>query len=374
MKNNYLYLTNNLKKMKFLKYLFFLLLIVIIGVSIYFGTKDGTFNVASSKEIAAPSSLLFETVNDFKTWKKWGPWMEEDPNIKIEYGTSTNGEGASYSWKSDVEEVGNGSMKTLSVTEDLPNNKNGKEIHQEITFNTPFGDSKSNVYWRFEPIENTNKTKVTWGMKGEQTFMEKVFMSFQKEPFDKMLTSMFDKGLANLEKEVQDQMKKYTITVNGITEYGGGYYLYKTSATRINQIGNKMGPLFGQIMGFIKQNNVDMAGMPFTIYNEIDQTNGTVIFSTAIPVKEKVITPAESDILSGYMAPSTTVKVTLQGNYNYLSEAYKKAKEYIVKNNLELAPNGKMFEVYKTDPEATPNPANWITEIFFPVSKPQPKE
>ncbi len=353
--------------MKFLKYLFFLLLIGLIGASIYFGTKNGAFDVASSKEIEAPATLLFETVNDFKTWKKWGPWMEKDPTVEIQYGTSTTGEGASYSWKSENREVGAGSMKTLSVKEGLPNNKSGKEIHQEITFNTPFGDSKSNVYWRFEPIENTNKTKVTWGMKGEQSFMEKVFMSFQKEPFDKMLTTMFDKGLANLDKEVQDQMKKYTITVKGLTDYSGGYYLYKTSATRINRIGNKMAPMLGQIMQFIQENKVEMAGMPFTIYNEIDQNNQTVNFSTAIPVREKIITPEDSDILSGYMPPFTTVKVTLQGNYNYLPEAYKKAKEYIVKNKLQLAPNGKMFEVYKTDPGQVANPANWITEIYFPV-------
>ena len=55
--------------MKILKYLFFLLLIVIIGAAVYFGTKDGKFNVAATKTIEAPVDLIFEQVNDYKNWQ-----------------------------------------------------------------------------------------------------------------------------------------------------------------------------------------------------------------------------------------------------------------------------------------------------------------
>ena len=71
--------------MKILKYLFFLLLIVIIGAAVYFGTKDGKFNVAATKTIEAPVDLIFEQVNDYKNWQVWGPWMESDPNIKMNF-------------------------------------------------------------------------------------------------------------------------------------------------------------------------------------------------------------------------------------------------------------------------------------------------
>jgi predicted transcriptional regulator YdeE len=27
----------------------------------------------------------------------------------------------------------------------------------------------------------------------------------------------------------------------------------------------------------------------------------------------------------------------------------------------------KDFEVYRTDPSADPNPANWVTEIYIPI-------
>jgi effector-binding domain-containing protein len=34
-----------------------------------------------------------------------------------------------------------------------------------------------------------------------------------------------------------------------------------------------------------------------------------------------------------------------------------------------------MFEVYMTDPETTPNPAEWLTEVYIPIIiAPEPVE
>lgn len=344
--------------MKILKYLFFLILIVLIGGAIYFATKDGSFDVSESKTINAPAEVVYNNVKDYKSWPKWGPWMEEDKNMKIDYAEKTEGEGASYSWTSET--VGNGSMKTVKV---IPN----KEINQEITFNTPLGDSDSDVYWYFEDTEKPGQTKVTWGMKGEQSFMEKVFMSFQEDDMETGLSKMFSSGLNNLEEVVEESMKQYSINVDGVTRYSGGYYMYNTTAAKQSEIGSKMGPMLGQVMGYMQDNNIPTAGMPFTIYNSIDSENGTVIFSAAIPVKERVITPDGSPVLTGFMETLTAVKATLKGNYSHLPEAYEKANQYIANNNLQVDPNGNMFEVYANDPGEVPNPSNWITEIYIPI-------
>ena len=85
--------------MKIFKYLLFLILILLIGGAIYFGTKDGSFAVTETKIMNAPAELVYDQVKDFKNWKNWGPWMQVDPDIKLEYAEKTAGEGASYSWK-----------------------------------------------------------------------------------------------------------------------------------------------------------------------------------------------------------------------------------------------------------------------------------
>jgi effector-binding domain-containing protein len=349
--------------MKLLKYLFYIILVLFIGGAIYFGIKDGKYDISSTKEMDVPLGIIYRTVNEYRTWQDWGPWMELDPDVKLSYADTTYGAGASYSWDSEHPEVGMGSMRTISVEEN-------RSIDQEIIFVTPLGDSKSDVYWKFDPVENSARVNVTWGMKGEQTFLEKVFMAFQSEPFDQTLKSMFDKGLSNLETHTQNEMKEYTIVVDGVKQHGGGYYMYTTSASKISELGSKMAPMFGLVSDFMNKNNITFGGMPFTVYNQIDEVNGTVIFSTCIPVNERVITPEGSSVLCGYLKPSRALKSTLSGNYINLGEAYEKAKSFMKENNLSADATAQMFEIYANDPGLFPNPAEWITEIYIPLEYP----
>lgn len=352
--------------MKILKYLFFLLLIGIIAISIYFGTKDGSFNIAETKVIEAPAQVVYDNVKDFKNWQTWGPWMAEDPNIQITYAEKTEGEGASYSWTS--EEMGNGAMKTVKV---IP----GKEIDQTIEFSTPFGDSKSEVYWRFEDTETQGETKVTWGMKGEQSFMEKVYFGlFSNEELEPGIREMYQSGLTKLDSVVTSQMDEFTVHVDGITQYEGGYYMYATTSSSMIDVGAKMGEVMGQVMGYMEANSIAQNGKPFAVYNQIDTANNSVIFSAGIPVTDRVITPAGSPVVTGFMEPVATLKTTLKGDYDNLQQAYAKANEYMAQNGLTPHPTAKMFEVYVTDPEEVPNPANYITEIYMPILTPQEPE
>ncbi|MEL6809834.1 MAG: SRPBCC family protein [Bacteroidota bacterium] len=341
--------------MKLLKYLFFLILIVVIGGAVYFGTKDGNYDLSESRVINAPTPMVFSKVNDLRTWEHWGPWKKEDSTMVFSYGEQTSGEGASYSWTGAMD----GSMKTTKVT---PN----EHILQDLTLQTPGGERNPKVYWDFEPTDSG--TKVTWGMRGEHTFMDKVYYALSGMDFDGDMKKMHNDGLEGIETSVMEDMKKFTITTEGVKEHGGGYYMYTTAASKQSELGSKMAPMLGKVHGFMQQNNITTAGMPFTIYNDWDEANGTVIFSTAIPVSERIVV-TEGDVLCGYMEPTHAVKTVLMGNYTNLPEAYKKAQAYIGQNNLIMDTSKKMFEVYANDPGMVPNPAEWKTEIYIPVFK-----
>ncbi|RLD27696.1 MAG: AraC family transcriptional regulator, partial [Bacteroidetes bacterium] len=334
------YLSKEISKkyygMKLLKYLIFLILIVLIGGAVYIGTKEGNYDLSESKIINAPKPMIFDKVNELRSWEEWGPWQKEDSTMVFSYPEKTKGEGASYSWTGMMD----GSVKTTSVT---PN----EEILQDLTLITPGGERNPKVYWNFEEVEGG--TKVTWGIKGEHTFMDKAYYAFSGMDFDGDMKKMHVEGLKGIENVVIEDMNKYSITVEGIKEHGGGYYVYTTAATNLGEIGAKMGPMMGKVSDFIQQYKITMAGMPFTIYNEWDEVNGTVIFSTAIPINERLII-TQGDVLCGYMEPLTAVKTILMGNYTNLAEAYQKAQEYVTLNNLVPDPGKRMFEVYSNDP------------------------
>ena len=346
--------------MKIFKYLFFLILIVIIGGAIYVATIDGNYQAEETMLMDVPAAMVFNEVNDFKSWEDWGPWKKEDPNMVFNYPEKTSGEGASYSWVGD--ESMDGSMKTVKV---IPN----KSIDQEIVIETPFGKSQSDVYWKFEPVKG--KTKVTWGIKGQQSFFDKIHMLTQDSTMSQHVKPMFEKGLTQLKERLTKKMQQYAINVDGITEYGGTFYMYVTTASKNNPkvLERKMEQLFPQVARFMTDNDIEMSGKPLAVYNQINEDSGTVIISCGIPTTSKVVTPPESDVLNGYIEKTKALKVTLTGNYTNLPEAWDEAKSYLagtdfVKNE-DIAP----FEIYVTDPGKEPNPANWETEIFLPIKR-----
>ena len=343
--------------MKIIKYIFLLLLLVIIGGALYIATLNGDYQVEESQVINAPASLLYKTVNNYKTWEEWGPWMDDSDDMIMSYPENTTGVGAGYSWKS--EKQGDGEMKTVAT---VPN----KSLDQKIVFITPMGESKSDIYWRFEPVKEGG-TKVVWGMKGKQNFMEKAFWATQDSTLSQSVKPMYKEGLEKLAANVQKQMDVYSINIDGVTEHGGGFYMYSTVATTMAAIPQKLGQMLPAVYQYMQSNNIPINGQPFTMYNNVDENNATAIISAALPTRDKVIVPKDGTILCGFMEKQKMVKTTLKGNYTNLKAAWTKAMQYIEDNQLEPMGTAAPLEIYANDPQAVPNPADWITEIYIPI-------
>lgn len=338
--------------MKALKYIIFLLLIAIIGLAIYTAVQPNNFEVTRSRTINAHPSIIYDNVIDFRNWESWSAWIEKEPETEVTYPELTKGVGGSYSW---VDSHGPGNMKTLA-TEPY------SSIDQELQFDD-YDPSKVN--WSFESTDN-GKTKVTWTMKSDNIpFMFK-FGSVFSGGFDNMIGPDFERGLEKMDSLVVESTKKYNIKINGVTEYGGGFYLYKTTNAKDSNISQKMGEQFGSLMGYVIENGIQMAGMPLTVYNEMNAENGTVIMSNGLPVNQKIEVAKDSDVSCGFIPKMKVLKTTLTGNYTNLGDAWETALKYIAENKLEQSEE-KPFEIYTNDPGQFPNPADWKTEIYIPI-------
>ena len=338
--------------MKFLKYLLFLILIAIIGFAIYVAVQPNSFEVSRERTINAPSAVLYDNVIDYKNWEAWSSWAEKDPEMKIDLPEKTKGVGGSYSWE---DKDGVGSMKTLATTPKT-------SIEQELQFGE-YHPSKIN--WTFEPTTD-NKTKVTWKMNSNKVpFMFKGFAAISGG-FDNMIGPDFERGLEKLDSVVVADMSKYSINVEGITQHGGGFYLYNTTSCKMDEFKTKMVEMLTTIGEYVQKNNISMAGAPFISYHKWDEENNAVMFSCCAPTTARVIS-SESDILTGQLKPFKAVKTVLKGDYENLKEAWETAMKYIPENELEFTEAGPMIEAYLTDPMTEPNPANWITEIYLAV-------
>ena len=341
--------------MKILKYFFFLLLILIIGTSIYIAVQPNEFQFSRSKIIDAPAAVIFNKVDNYESWPEFSPWIEKEPGAKIVYGDTTSGRHATYSWEG--EELGKGKMVTIDSDP-------YEEIEQKIVFIEPF-ESESNINWKFEPTENG--TKVTWSMSGEQDFMTKMFTTFMGS-IERNTGPDFERGLFKLDSIVIADMSKYSTTVNGLVDHSGGFYIYKTTSCKIDEVETKMQELMPKVGGYAIANNISFAGSPFTYIHKWDRENNAAIISFCIPTTSRVVT-SEDDILTGQLEPFKAVKATLIGDYDHLQETWEKAMQYIEQNEITILENGPLLEVYVTDPNKTPNPAEWVTEIYIAVDQ-----
>ena len=341
--------------MKILKYLFFLLLLVFVGGAIYFATKEGNYQVESTTVINAPVPVVFKKVEELKTWGEWGPWKTQDSTVVLNFPQKTRGEGGSFSWNG---KDWDGSIKTTNV---IPDNT----INQNMSTKTTTVSRKADMYWRFEQV--AQGTEVTWGIKGEHSLKDKAILALTQKDFRGTMQQFLTTGLNALDAGVQKDLQVYTISLDGVTQYGGGFYMYASTATNLDAQRAKMEQLIPKVKRYMTDNNISISGDPMTIYNQYDVNNNAAIISCAIPTTTRVIVPDDSDVLCSFMPAQTVVKTTLKGDYKNLSEAWTKAMAYLTENNYKQAEDSLPFEIYIKGPDEEPNPAEWLTELYIPI-------
>ena len=134
----------------------------------------------------------------------------------------------------------------------------------------------------------------------------------------------------------------------------------RTSAP-MGELGKVMGPLYKEVMGHIRENGGEAAGMPLTRF--YSPPGATIEFECAIPVASPV--EGGERVQPGELPAGRAATVTHVGPYDALPEAWGALTEWMDSEGLERV--GAPWEVYLTDPGAEPDPSKWRTQIFFPV-------
>jgi effector-binding domain-containing protein len=340
----------NLYIMRILKYLFLLLLLSLVALSIFIATQKGVFTVERSKIINSPRSSVFSYANDLNNWKDWNSLAVEDSLMNITYSNKTIGTGSFCNW---VGKEGTGELKTI-------NTKENDSILQTMSFN---GNS-ADIAIHFK--DTLGKTKVTWKAKGRMSFLFKVKTIFDGGA-NSIFGTIFEKSLANLDKRLDYEMNTYTVNVNGIVKKLEAFYLSQTFTSEFSNVGKNSGIVFSKITTFCNNNNITIHGKPFVIYHTYDTENKLTKMSICIPIKKPIFITEGSEISSDTLKSFEAVKTTLRGDYTHTSKALNKTLDYFKKNNLKSDPTFSRLEVYSIGKNEINNPSQWKTEIYFPT-------
>ena len=340
--------------MKLLKKILLLIVVVIVIALIYVAMQPSEYNVTRNKVIKAPIANVYKTVNNLKTWEKWGPWHDIDSTIVVSYGEITEGVGASDSWTS---KDGPGNMKTIAVEENV-------SIHQKMQF----GDYEpTDVIWTFKEVEEG--TEISWSMKETNApFMFKIFAAMSGG-WDAMLGKMEEDGLNNLEKVVLEDLKNnppYRVSEVKQIDLEQKMFIGFHHKMKINH--EDMTKAFQQDMPkagmYAMQSGLKYGDFtPGSVYTVYDEKSGETEFYVGLLLHKKLKPGKGMTALT--LKKSKGVMISKFGNYGTGDyEAHMVIDAYLKANKLEQV--WPIWELYVNDP-TTVKPNDIQTDIYYPI-------
>lgn len=336
--------------MRIIKYLFLLLLLSAIALSIFIATQKGSFNIERSKIINSPKSSIYNYVNDYKNWREWNSLAVGDSLINIAYSSNTVGKGSSCSWDGNQ---GTGNLKTI-------NTKENDSIVQTINFN----GNDATITMSFK--DTLGKTKVTWRAKGTMGFLYKALNAFNGGA-DELFGNMFENSLSVLDKKLDYEINTYSVNVNGVTNFKETHYLAQTFTSEFSKVNKNTAIVISKISLFCQNNNLTISGKPFVIYHTYDTTKELTKLSICIPIKDPIFLIEGSDISSKTLKSFEALKTTLQGDYSHTNKALDKSKEHIRANYISLDPTFSHIAIFTISKKDINIPSKWITEFYYPI-------
>ncbi len=336
--------------MKILKYLFFLVVLALIGFSVFIATQKSNFKITNSTYIKLPRNVVYSYVNDYRNWEHWAAWKEDDLSLKFNYAEKTIGKGASYYWSG---RKGSGKLTTTDIVE-----------NKKIAINV---DNNGDIFKDIIAFKDTlSGTKITWQSEGNVNFFTKISAIFSGG-VNKHFNEMFNRSLNNLNAVLTYESNNFSVKVNGMVTIPARFFVKSTYVCKLSETQSNINKGVSKIKFFFKNNNVKMNGKPFVIKEF--QNADTTRFSVYGPLKEQIFVSEGSDLTTGFMEEFTALKVTLKGDYSHIPAARTKAISEF--NNQQLRPSATILpmEVYFTTVEERKEQSKWITFIQIPIYK-----
>lgn len=331
--------------MKILKFigLGLLFLIVLLVAAAYLLPRH--VKVERTTTINAAPEIVFGQVNILKNWEQWSPWHKIDQKMKLEYNGIPSGKGASYSWQSDVKNVGNGK---LTITRIVPFDT----IDVEMNFMDQ-GVALGGYY--FKKVDST--VILTWWMDADMG--NNPIGRWMGLFMDKMLGKDFEKGLNSI-KMISERLGNTPLTFETSMEKPSNYlFIHKVGSGL--EMENFFMDAYTALGKYIAEKGAKTNGPPFSIYYKWE--NNQFDFDICMPVKKPL--KGDMTIKSGKLNAGKILTIKYYGPYEGTGRAHAAAMKWIQDNKSKI--NGAPREVFITDPMTEKDPAKWLTLIVYPI-------
>lgn len=133
----------------------------------------------------------------------------------------------------------------------------------------------------------------------------------------------------------------------------------------VDEITDVLAEALPAVFGYVMAQGWAMAGPP--VVRLLERSPAFVTLEAAIPLVEPAPSPIDHDEIEAGALPAGPALTTVHtGPYEDLGEAHAAIDRWMAANDLQAG--GSPWEVYLTDPGEVPDPADWKTQIFWPLT------
>jgi effector-binding domain-containing protein len=307
--------------------------------------------------ISAPAHRVFLLVNNLRTYDEWMPWNRKDPKMTQTFSGPGTGVGASYSWRSNDRQVGNG---TLTITQSVPD--------QQVVTAINFGDRGASYGgWFIQPMDTL--TRIIWYMDAKMTgpnFLFTVVGRYMGLFMDRMVGPDFEQGLDSLKSlaERTPDVKDPLIKIDTTTIAPQSVLYISDSAASGAELAKKLAQVYGgEISPFIRKKGIHMAGAPLAWYSS---DHFPMTFDAGIPV-DKTPDATEGRIHIRKITGGPGVVAHFFGPYELDPLGYKALADWLKLNGRTAADHP--YEIYVGDPAGEKDPYKVQTDIVVALDR-----
>ncbi len=129
-----------------------------------------------------------------------------------------------------------------------------------------------------------------------------------------------------------------------------------------SEIATTIAESLGKTFPYALQNGLAIAGRPFVRYSDVGP--GLMTMETGTPLASPA--PGAGEIEAITLPGGPAAVAVHMGPYDKLQDTYAAMERWMQQHGVRAA--GAPWESYITDPAEHPDPANWRTDVFWPIS------